>query len=47
MPKKSKHKLGYNITWMDEFPWHFPVYVENGNAESDVSGLLYLSVPWH
>ena len=40
MPKKSKHKLGYNITWKDEFPWHFPVYVEEGNAESGVSGLL-------
>ena len=40
LPKKSKHKLGYNVTWKDEFPWHFPVYVEEGNAESGVSGLL-------
>ena len=38
--KRTKHKLGYSASWKDEFPWHFPVYAQEGDAESGVSGLM-------
>ena len=38
--KKSKHKIEYDAHWKEEFPWHVPVYAEEGNAESCVLGLL-------
>ena len=38
--KKSKHRVEYDVRWKEEFPWHVPVYREDGNSESDVTGLL-------
>ena len=32
LAKKSKHKLGYNYDWKEEFPWHGPVYAEDYSA---------------
>ena len=33
----SKHKIGYNASWREDFPWHIPVYDAAG---STVTGLL-------
>ena len=38
--KKSDHKLEYDVCWKEEFPWHPPVYREEGISESSVTGLL-------
>lgn len=38
--KKAKHKNEYDVHWKDQFPWHIPVYSEEGNSESSVVGLL-------
>ena len=38
--KKAKHKIEYDKHWREEFPWHVPVYIEEGNSESCVVGLL-------
>ena len=38
--KKAKHKIEYDKRWKEEFPWHVPVYNEEGNSESCVVGLL-------
>ena len=35
----KKHKIEYDLHWK-EFPWHIPVYREDGNLESGVIGLL-------
>ena len=37
--KKAKHKVEYDVRWEEEFPWHVPVYSEEGNSESGVIGL--------
>ena len=33
----NKHKVGYSISWKEDFPWHIPVY---DRAGSTVTGLL-------
>ena len=33
----SKHMVGYNASWKEDFPWHIPVYDAAG---STVTGLL-------
>ena len=33
----NKHKVGYNVSWKDDFLWHIPVYDGTG---STVTGLL-------
>jgi hypothetical protein len=38
--KAKKHKIEYDVRWKEEFPWHVPVYSEDGNSESGVIGLL-------
>ena len=38
--KKPKHKVEYDMHWKMEFPWHVPVYCEEGNSENGVIGLL-------
>lgn len=38
--KKAKHKIEYDKRWKEEFPWHVPVYNEEGNSKSCVVGLL-------
>ena len=39
LAKKARHKIEYDKHWK-EFPWHVPVYNEEGNSESCVVGLL-------
>ena len=39
LAKKARHKIEYDKRWK-EFPWHVPVYNEEGNSESCMVGLL-------
>lgn len=38
--KQAKHKIEYDVRWKEAFPWHVPVYSEECNSESGVTGLL-------
>ena len=42
LAKKSKHKLGYNSDWKEEFPWHSP---EDDSAV--IRGLLCSLIQYH
>ena len=37
--KEGEHKIEYDVHWKDVFPWHIPVYAEEGNSKSEVVGL--------
>ena len=45
--KKDKHRLGYDSTWLTDYPWHVPVYENDEDDESTVIGVLCLLCKQH